>query len=197
LNTVLRSKLLEMKALDGRTRARLAEAGELFAGYAPPMEEVHSRNADLLAEIVEEHGWPGKRLVGEDGCEAAWLVAQHAISRPAHQRSFLAALTTAVQRKDAPPRHLAYLEDRIRFNERRPQVYGAILDWGPDGELTAGPVEDPETLDARRAAVGLPPLADALAAATSEARQAGEGPPADVAGRDREIDLWAKRVGWL
>lgn len=185
-----------MKALDERTRARLAETGELFAGYASTMEEVHCRNADLLAQIVEEHGWPGRQLVGEDGCEAAWLVAQHAISRPAHQQVFLAALTAAVQRKDAPPRHRAYLEDRIRFNERRPQLYGAILDWGPDGELTAGPVEDPENLDARRASVGLPALADALAAAALDARRSGEGPPADIASRQRETDLWAKRVGW-
>ncbi len=39
MNLILRSRLLEMKALDERTRARLAETGELFAGYAPAMEE--------------------------------------------------------------------------------------------------------------------------------------------------------------
>ena len=161
------------------------------------MEEVHCRNADLLADIVDEHGWPGMKLVGEDGSEAAWLVAQHAISRPEHQRAFLAALTDAVRREDAPPRYRAYLEARIRFNERRPQLYGAVLDWGPDGDLTAGPVEDPAGLDARRAAVGLPPLAHALAAARSRARLTGEGPPGDFTAREQEADLWAKRVGWL
>ena len=186
-----------MRALDERTRARLAETGELFAGYASAMEEVHCRNADALAEIVDEHGWPGTRLVGEDGCEAAWLAAQHAISRPEHQRAFLAALEDAVRRGDAPPRHQACLEDRIRFNERRPQRYGTVLDWGPDGELTAGPVEDPAGLDARRAAVGLPALADALAAAMSRARQAGEGPPTNPAERERDALGWAKRAGWL
>jgi len=43
-----------MKTLDERTRARLAETGELFAGYALAMEDVHCRNADALAEIVDE-----------------------------------------------------------------------------------------------------------------------------------------------
>jgi len=186
-----------MKALDERTRARLAETGELFSGYAPAMEDVHGRNADALAEIIAEHGWPGRRLVGEDGCEAAWLVAQHSISRPAHQRAFLVALEDAVRRGDAPQRQRACLEDRIRFNERRPQRYGTVLDWGPDGELTVGPVEDPAGLDARRAALGLPVLADAVAAAKARARQAGEGPPTDHADREREAELWAKRVGWL
>jgi hypothetical protein len=197
LNLVLRSTLIEMKALDERTRARLAETGELLAGYAPAMEELHSRNADALMQIVAEHGWPGTRLVGEEGCEAAWLVAQHAISRPAHQRSFLVALEDAVRRGDAPPRQRACLEDRIRFNERRPQRYGTVLDWGSDGELTVGPVEDPAGLDARRAALGLPLLADALAAARACARQAGERPPTDHAEREREAERWAKRVGWL
>jgi hypothetical protein len=81
LHLILRSRLLEMKALDERTRARLAETGELLAGYAPAMEEIHCRNADALMQIVAEHGWPGTRLVGEEGCEAAWLVAQHASGR--------------------------------------------------------------------------------------------------------------------
>jgi hypothetical protein len=49
LNEALRSRLFEMKALDERTRARLAETGELFAGYALAMEDVHGRNADALA----------------------------------------------------------------------------------------------------------------------------------------------------
>ncbi len=171
MNLVLRSTLIEMKALDERTRARLAETGELLAGYAPAMEELHSRNADALMQI--------------------------AISRPAHQRSFLVALEDAVRRGDAPPRQRACLQDRIRFNERRPQRYGTVLDWGSDGELTVGPVEDPAGLDARRAALGLPLLADALAAAKACARQAGERPPTDHAEREREAERWAKRVGWL
>ncbi len=54
-----------MKALDERMRARLAETRELFAGYAPAMEDVHCRSADALAEIIAEHGWPGVRLAGE------------------------------------------------------------------------------------------------------------------------------------
>jgi hypothetical protein len=58
LNLILRSRLLEMLALDERTRARLVETGELFAGYAPAMEDVHCRNADAMEDRIRfTVGW--------------------------------------------------------------------------------------------------------------------------------------------
>jgi hypothetical protein len=42
------------------------------------------------------------------------LLAQHADHDPARQRTFLDALRGAVDRDEASPAHLAYLEDRVR-----------------------------------------------------------------------------------
>jgi hypothetical protein len=33
-------------------------------------------------EILDTYGWPGKRLVGDDGAEAAWMLALHAMPDP-------------------------------------------------------------------------------------------------------------------
>jgi hypothetical protein len=52
------------------------------------------------------------------------------------------------------PAHLAYLEDRVRVNQGRPQLYGTQF-FGTGAELKPRPIEDKEHLDERRAKVGL------------------------------------------
>lgn len=197
MNREVREELLAARRRDEETRARLAREGTLFQGYAQAMERVHGANAALLEAIVERHGWPGRSLVGSDGAEAAWIIAQHAIGKPAFQRRCLELLRAAVRGGEAPPSHEAYLTDRIRFNERRPQRFGTIFDWDERGEMSPWRIEDPEGVDARRAAVGLPPLARAVARIRDEARKEGNLPPADFRARQLEIEEWARRVGWL
>jgi len=57
-------------------------------------------------------------------------------------------------------------------------------------------VEDPQGLDERRRAVGLPPLADQMAEARSRAASEGERPPSDHEAYARARDEWAASVGW-
>lgn len=59
------------------------------------------------------------------------------------------------------PRNLAYLTDRILVNEGCQQCYGTQL--GED--FSPRPIYDESTVDVRRAAAGLPPLAEYVEAA--------------------------------
>ncbi|MFN3943849.1 MAG: DUF6624 domain-containing protein [Allosphingosinicella sp.] len=185
-----RRRLLDMAARDLALRERLAADGSLFDGYNPDMQTVHEENAAALQEIVAESGWPTAATVGTDGAEAAWLIAQHAIGLPDFQRACLAALKAA----GAPTWQSAYLEDRIRTLEGRPQLYGTQFDWNEEGEVRPMPIEDPEEVDARRAAVGLPPLSEA--AARMRAESAAEPKPRDLTARRARMDAWARSVGW-
>src|SRR3954454_18004536 len=160
MNDELRAELLALAAEDRRVRAEQAADGSLFEGYYRRLEEVHRRNAVRLARIIEEHGWPGRSLVGEDGAEAACLVLHHAIGDPALQRRGLELLRQAVAQGEVAAAHPAMLEDRICFFEGRPQRYGTQYDWGEDGVLGPHPIEDIEGVDERRRAVGLPPLGE-------------------------------------
>ena len=186
----LRDRLLALRDHDQAVRSRLAADGSLFQGYHPEMQAAHEANAAALQALVDAHGWPTTALVGEDGAEAAWLVAQHAIGLPDFQRACLAA----VRGSGAPAWQAAYLDDRIRVLEGRRQLYGTQFDWDADGRLSPEPIEDAEGVDVRRAAVGLPPLAEAI----GKARQgAGDEPiPADRAARQAEKEAWARKVGW-
>jgi hypothetical protein len=189
--------LLALAAEDQRVRDELAADGTLFKGYHARMREVHERNAAVLDEFLTAQGWPGFHLVGRDGAEAAWRIAQHAIGLPAFQRKCLKLLRAAVARGDADPQHAAYLEDRIAFNERRPQKYGTQFDWDENGEMSPHPVDDFKAVDRRRRTLGMTPFAEHIAHMRDAWRKSNERPPANWKARQREIEEWARSVGWI
>ncbi|MFB6483713.1 DUF6624 domain-containing protein [Streptomyces virginiae] len=129
-------------------------------GLAGDLLSIDADNTAWLKGIVAEHGWPGVDLVGEEGAEMAWLLAQHADREPQFQQRALELLTAAVEAGQAPRRHPAYLTDRCLVGAGEQQVYGTQYVSGPDGTgLRLHAVADPEGLDARREAVGLEPSA--------------------------------------
>jgi hypothetical protein len=193
----LATELLELRMLDHRTREELARTGELFAGYHPRMAAVHRANAQRLREIVEAIGWPTAALVGAEASEAAWLVLQHAIGEPALQRGMLPVIWEHARRGELPQWQAAMLEDRVRAFEARAQRYGTQMDWDEHGRLVTWPeVEEPQTVDERRAEVGLRPLAEVLAEKRQAAAAEGERGPNDWEARRREAEAWARSVGW-
>ena len=128
-----------------------------------PDAQGDARRTARLKEILAEHGWPTYDLVGEDGEDAAWAIAQHSDQDPAFQREALELLREAVEAGQASPGNLAYLTDRVAAGAGEPQTYGTQVGCGPDGPQPATPLADPDGVDALRAEVGLPPLADYLA----------------------------------
>lgn len=119
------------------------------------MRRVSEDNTTWLKAVVAEHGWPGVRMVGRDGADAAWLLAQHADHDLDFQRHCLALVEKAVEANDAFPRHVAYLTDRVLIKEGKRQRYGTQFNGSQPF-----PIEAPGDVDKRRAAVGLEPLAE-------------------------------------
>jgi len=151
----LRAELVRMRVADERERERLLP--RLGDGYHPEMAALHRRNAARLRELIDAHGWPDAQLVGDDGAEAAWFIAQHAIGEPAFQRRALQLVEEKVAAGRVPAWQAAYLFDRIAMYEGRPQRWGTQSLPEPDGEFRRWKTEYPRRLNQRRAAVGLPP----------------------------------------
>jgi hypothetical protein len=196
MNAALRDELVAMAEEDKRVRAELVAGGSPFEGYHPTMQALHDRNAARLAEIIEQHGWPGRSLVGKDGSWAAWLVLQHAIAHPDLQRRGLLLLRKAAAGGEVPAAEVAMLHDRICFFEGRPQRYGTQYDWTEGGELVPWTIEDEAGVDARRRAVGLPPLAENTRRIRENAARDGDERPHDWQERQRKFMEWARSVGW-
>ncbi len=194
LSQSLRQLLVSMAQRDLQTRERLAADLSLFDGYHPEMQAVHEENASALERIIDEQGWPTPAVAGEDGAEAAWLIAQHAIGLPGFQRKCLRFLREAAGSGAVPAWQPAMLLDRVSVFEGKLQIYGTSFDWDEHGAMSPRPIADPEGVDERRAAVGLPPLAEATA--LQRRQSAGQPKPADHSARKREIEEWAKSVGW-
>src|SRR5262245_22278848 len=97
----LRAGLTRMGRRDHDVRHRasvllrgLPKTAEQFKAIVAEQNEVDDVNFRRLEEIVMEHGWPGRQLVGEEASLAALIVLQHANVQ--QQRRYLSVLRTAV-----------------------------------------------------------------------------------------------------
>ncbi|MFZ4068616.1 MAG: DUF6624 domain-containing protein [Caulobacterales bacterium] len=189
----LRIELVERARAARDLHASLVKSGQWGIGYPAKQEELDIANVEWFSGILDAHGWPGPALVGDDGAAAAVQILQRGTSRPGAQKRGLTLMMDAAQKGQASLIDAAHFADRIAVFEGKPQLFGTQLDWGADGQLAPAPVSEPAQLDARRAAVGLPPLDDLLVHAREATRS---GPPADLEARRAAFDGWAKRVGW-
>ena len=193
MNRTLQQELLDLIAEDERVREELAADGSLFGVYHPQMEQLHRQNASRLREIIHQQGWPGITSVGTDGEEAAWRIAQHSIGEPEFMRQVLQLLKSAAEKGEAPLWQIAMMEDRIRLFEGRLQLYGTSFDWDEEGLMSPYPaIENPESIDQRRAQMGLPPLGEKK----TGYRPVDEPPPANLQERRKQMDQWARSAGW-
>ena len=149
------AEILAMAREDQRMRRAAAADPSSWNG------RVDRRHTSRVQEIVAEIGWPTRSAVGTQASHMAWLLVQHADHDVAFQRQCLAlmkAIAEAIAEDEVSQADIAYLDDRVRVHEGRPQLYGTQLHENAEGELVPGPIEDAERLDERRRTVGLGPF---------------------------------------
>lgn len=161
----MKRELLDRVAADQRARERMVTA--MRAGGAPDsavladLAAVDSANTAWFQDVVERYGWPDRATVGADGESAAFLLVQHADRDTAFQARVLPLLVASYRRGQAEGQHVALLTDRLARARGEPQVYGTQAEL-LDGRMVVNPIRDSTGVDARRAAMGLPPLAEYL-----------------------------------
>lgn len=156
----LRPSLLARAKRDERARRRFGRA----CGTNPADEAyravlvVDDDNREWFNSVLRTLGrWPWRTRVGEEGAEAAWLIAQHGVDDPEFRDHCLALLGDAVSLGEADPRCWALLFDRVCVVNGRPQRFGTQwIDLPDDRRLW--PLEHTGSVDSARAGVGLPPI---------------------------------------
>lgn len=142
------NEILEMARRDRRMRRDVA------AGKAEWDIQIDRQNSLRLKEILEDlQTWPAISQVGKKVCEATWLVAQHADHVPRFQQYCL-DLMERLPGNEIDQTEIAYLEDRVRVNTDRPQLYGTQF-HGSGSHFVPRPIENIGQLEARRARMGL------------------------------------------
>ncbi len=188
--------LLQLKEDDLTLRNQLIAEGRLGEGYDRAMEQLHLKNAEALETIIDAIGFPTAQKVGPAASEAAWLVVQHAISKPDFMRPCRDTLLKEVDAGEGDPIQLAYLTDRIAVFEGKPQLYGTQFDWDEGGLMSPQPFDDAVAVDHRRAELGLKSLAEQTRVMRERAVAEGEKAPVEAETRKKAYDAWRIRVGW-
>lgn len=162
MNEQLRQELLAMQEEDQQVLRELIDSSELKGQeYHPRMRAVHEKNNARIKAIIDEHGWPGRSLVGEDGAKAAWLIVQHAVLDSGFMERTLLLLRDAVRNGEAEGRFLAYLQDRVLTMAGEPQIYGTQYDFDKNGNAYPLPIREPDKVEQLRREIGLEPLSEA------------------------------------
>ncbi len=171
---VLQTELLQRMERDQAVRSAFGPglSKEQREAAMANARDVDRENTEFMQGLVARIGWPKQSAVGKRGAQAAFLLVQHADLAPAFQAYCLPLLEQAVAEGEASATGFAYLTDRVRVKQQRPQVYGTQYHVAEDengvtlknraGETVylTPIVEAVDELDARRKAVGLGPWSD-------------------------------------
>ncbi|AVQ04419.1 hypothetical protein B7G68_11035 [Caulobacter segnis] len=118
-----------------------------------PVEEADAENEKALLAMAPPEGWFLKSRYGDKAAKAAFMIVQH--SNLELWRRFVPVLEPLVAKGEVDGQNYGLMYDRLALNEGRPQRYGSQVvceagKWAPDR------LEDPETVDERRKAMGFP-----------------------------------------
>jgi uncharacterized protein YfbU (UPF0304 family) len=161
----LQNKLLTIFDEDQKYRLQINEVSQKYGFESKEIkalwetiEEKDSLNLLEVKAILDQYGWVGEDKVGSQANLSLFLVIQHADL--ATQQKYLPMMRQAVKEGKAQSSSLALLEDRVALGEKKRQTYGSQIGEDSTGTSYVLPLDDPDNVDKRRAAVGLGPLAD-------------------------------------
>lgn len=116
-----------------------------------------------IKDVLERRGWPGRRLVGDDGWSGTTAPKPRGccVTTPTVTRRSSVVRSRCLRLRWLPvtfaARQLAYLTDRVLIAEGRPQRYGTRF-HPVAGQLVPRSIAEADSLDERRAAMDLCPF---------------------------------------
>lgn len=150
-------------------RSQLESIRNKYGGDSPEVKDLFknmavadSLNLLKVAAIIDKFGWLGADEIGE-GNTTLFMVIQH--SGIQTQDKYLPVMRVAAANGKAALKSLALLEDRVALHHGNRQLYGSQVIWDmKTNQYQVAPLEAPELVDKRRAAMGLPAMAEYLSA---------------------------------
>lgn len=158
LDTIYQDDQMYRQQIKGIEEKHGWESEEMQAHWKIIIEK-DSINIIKVKKILDERGWLGPDVIGNQGNATLFLVIQHADFET--QEKYLPMMRDAVKNGKANASSLALLEDRVALKKGEKQIYGSQV--GRDQETVEYyvlPLLDPENVDERRAEVGLSPIQD-------------------------------------
>jgi len=136
-------------------------------GVSERVTKVDEFNTAEIQKMLKGRGWFRDDKDGEGAGRYGWLIAQHADRNPTFQQAALKLMKAELGAPGVSKSNYAYLYDRVQMRfmdsdglDERIQRYGIQGRCTGPGTWEPLPMEDPENIDARRAEVGLGPIAE-------------------------------------
>lgn len=151
---------------DQKFRNQLEDVQAKYGGDSKEMKELNiqmkkadSLNLIIVESVLSKYGWLSVNDVGSQGNTTLFMVIQHSDIKT--QEKYLPLMREAVKNNKANAHSLALLEDRVALLQGKKQIYGSQVSWNMKTNIYfVAPLEDPDSVDKRRAEVGLGLLAD-------------------------------------
>jgi hypothetical protein len=157
-DAALRDQLLAMRNKDQAARG-FSSSKQVSGMTHDLVAKLPATDAELtleLKQIVDQKGWPTISLVGIDASNAAMLILTHTRDH-AWQAKLLPQLEQLADTGKIDASNLALVIDKELVSEGKLQRYGTQFKY-VNGEMAMFGVEDPGSLDRRRARALLPPM---------------------------------------
>lgn len=160
----LMAEFKEIQRTDQEQRGYMREIQDKYGWNSPQMDSLwkiqtaaDEANLARIEEVIAEHGYPGKSLVGASNMGTAFLVIQH--SNQEAQEKYLPVLKKAADDGEVRWSSVALLIDRVLLGQDKKQTYGSQVNSDKEtGEYFFSPIENPFQIDSIRNTVGLGPL---------------------------------------
>ena len=158
-NDTLRAALLSAAGISAPLKAPV-QLGVQVAGQSPALGERADAMRAQLKTLASTRGsaWPTKSVVGAAGVHAVYLIVERdsALAPTVLHRLMEAGPA------ESPAADVATLEDRLRIQAGRKQLYGTQFRVDDRGAVVLAPMEDSAHADLRREDAGLPPFSVGL-----------------------------------
>ncbi|AQG80840.1 hypothetical protein AWR27_16850 [Spirosoma montaniterrae] len=165
LNIPLKNELQAIYETDQQPRAQIDSLIQKYGNESAQMQQlwqhIHrtdSINLIRIESIIRQYGYPGKRLVGPNQSNTAWLIIQH--SPLATQEKYLPLIRKAAEEGEMDKSNVALLVDRIRMYKGQKQLYGSQIAIDPSGKRHFHPIADEVNVNKRRADMDLGSIED-------------------------------------
>ncbi len=162
----LRLVLEGMRDRDQKVRRILLDSIGLESPAAGPyikrMLDIDEENQQNIKIILEKYGWLEQSKIGPRAAEAFFFTVQHADK--AMIEKYFPALQNLAVKGEANPLHSAMMEDRLLMYQGKKQIYGTqAADFRADKQMAIWPIENPDSVNAIRQAIGFTQSIEAYA----------------------------------
>ena len=123
-------------------------------------EKVETQCLNTVISIIKKCGMPTLQEVNQHQLTTIWLVFQH--THHNIRKEYFPLLEESAKNGNIKKSQIALTKDRILMFEGKPQIYGSQISQGCKTKWKLYRLQNPETVNKRRAEVGMKPMEEYL-----------------------------------